>query len=577
MPGAASADPRQRYARGWDALGDRVLRGQSFSGRERNCAFLNTHGARFATVSAVSGFDFADDARAIGLTDWDQDGDVDLWLANRTAPRLRLLRNDATNPGRSVVLRLKGTTANRDAIGARIEVRARNGAQVLPPLVRGLRAGEGFLGQNSKDVVVGLGDATAIDGVVVRWPGGVAETFGGIVPGGRYRLVQGRGQPEALPPRARVALAVATEPVPVASSRGRVFLAVPTPAPPLSYTDLDGKAVTTLQAATGAEPPLVLAEKPGRALLVHLFATWCGPCAAEMQVLGLADASLRAAGVDVLALSVDAAAIGDDAPPAAEAKATVAAVRTFLAAKGFAGMAGQADAQAVKIVEETWRAVVKTRQPLPLPSSLLVDKDGLLAAVYQGPVDLAQLRADVAALGLDTAGRRLHAAMGPGRWLGEQPPPPVRELTFTYMRAGLTEATERVLAWAVAHDPKDAVARSNLAIQYVRAGREAEAETQLREAARLDPENGEIRNNFANRLARRGDYVAAVAEYRAAVARLPKNAAILHGLGSALGNLGQVEEAIGHFAEAVRLDPALHQARRDLEQARAILAGRGKR
>ena len=46
--------------------------GRSFSSHERNCCFLNMGGERFATVSAVSGFDFPDDGRAIALVDWDQ-------------------------------------------------------------------------------------------------------------------------------------------------------------------------------------------------------------------------------------------------------------------------------------------------------------------------------------------------------------------------------------------------------------------------------------------------------------------------------------------------------------------------
>src|SRR5262245_66393159 len=98
--------------------------GRSWSGRERNCFFLNTGGTRFANVSAVSGFDFPDDARAAALSDWDGDGDLDVWVSNRNAPRLRLLRNGATG-SHYIALRLvgDGATTHRDAIGARVEVR----------------------------------------------------------------------------------------------------------------------------------------------------------------------------------------------------------------------------------------------------------------------------------------------------------------------------------------------------------------------------------------------------------------------------------------------------------------------
>ena len=44
--------------------------GHSFSGHERNCAFLNCHPSspRFANVSAVTGFDFPDDGRAAAFS-----------------------------------------------------------------------------------------------------------------------------------------------------------------------------------------------------------------------------------------------------------------------------------------------------------------------------------------------------------------------------------------------------------------------------------------------------------------------------------------------------------------------------
>ena len=84
------------------------MEGRSFSGRERNCCFLNTGGKRFATVSAISGFDFIDDGRGIAVTDWDSDGDLDMWISNRNAPRLRLMRNDLVTPNHFLRMRLVG-------------------------------------------------------------------------------------------------------------------------------------------------------------------------------------------------------------------------------------------------------------------------------------------------------------------------------------------------------------------------------------------------------------------------------------------------------------------------------------
>ena len=85
---------QQAYLHNWNALSEMIRRGMSFSGRERNRCFLNLRQGEFADVSAASGLDLVDDARGTALVDWDQDGDLDIWLSNRTSPSVRLMRNN---------------------------------------------------------------------------------------------------------------------------------------------------------------------------------------------------------------------------------------------------------------------------------------------------------------------------------------------------------------------------------------------------------------------------------------------------------------------------------------------------
>ena len=122
------------------------------SGRERNCAFLNTGEGQFATISGLSGFDFPDDARALALMDWDADGRMDFWVSNRTAPRLRFMKNDLKGTGQWLQIGLEGRGL-LDPYGARVEVTVTSGAK----LISSLRAGEGFLGQSSRWLHFGLG------------------------------------------------------------------------------------------------------------------------------------------------------------------------------------------------------------------------------------------------------------------------------------------------------------------------------------------------------------------------------------------------------------------------------------
>ena len=64
-----------------------------------------------------------------------------------------------------------------------------------------MRAGEGFLSQNSKRLHFGFGPDERISGVKVTWPDGQEEQFDTVELGGHYHLVQGSGKAVAIGPR----------------------------------------------------------------------------------------------------------------------------------------------------------------------------------------------------------------------------------------------------------------------------------------------------------------------------------------------------------------------------------------
>ena len=125
-----SSQSTLRYQQGWRALNRLLHEDRSFSGRERKCLFLNCRANsdgslnRFADASSATGFDLLDDGRGIAVCDWDFDGDLDLWMTNRTAPRVRFLRNLGKTSNHFLAVKLEGDgkAVNRDAIGARIEL-----------------------------------------------------------------------------------------------------------------------------------------------------------------------------------------------------------------------------------------------------------------------------------------------------------------------------------------------------------------------------------------------------------------------------------------------------------------------
>jgi enediyne biosynthesis protein E4 len=73
---------------------------------------------------------------------------------------------------RSTKITLRGVQSNREGIGARL-VAVSNGRQ----LVRELFPNNGFMGQNAAHVHFGLGNATKLDQLTIRWPSGAVQEF----------------------------------------------------------------------------------------------------------------------------------------------------------------------------------------------------------------------------------------------------------------------------------------------------------------------------------------------------------------------------------------------------------------
>ena len=335
--------------------------GRAFSGYERHHCFLNTRDGRFSDVSAVSGVDYPEDGRGVARCDWDLDGDLDLWISHRTGPQVRFLRNEGQSAKQMMALRLEGTTCNRDAIGARVEVVET--AAVESPMIRTLRAGEGFLAQSSKWLHFGLSSTGAPAKARVWWPGGEVEVFEGLSAGVRYLLRQGTGVSQPWSGPSSDASPVARNP-PMPGERNLISV-YQLPLPRLEYRDYSG--------ATRE-----IAEFRGRPLLLNLWAGWCAPCAKELAEITSQAEVLRAAGVQVVALSVDGLA-------AESSTSEQNAPEQLLKRLRFPFEAGSATHQLVSKLQLFNDVLFDSHRPLPVPTSLLVDERGWLVAIAKGP------------------------------------------------------------------------------------------------------------------------------------------------------------------------------------------------
>ncbi|MEZ5975827.1 MAG: CRTAC1 family protein [Planctomycetota bacterium] len=160
---------------------------------EPNHLFRGTGGTQFEEVpgGGVAGNPIAT-SRGAAFGDIDNDGDIDIVIANRDTPT-SLLINEAPRQGSWIGFEVKGSK-NNHVPGSRVEVRFGDQKRF-----RMAEPAYSYLSSNDPRAHFGLGrdgegkDVAKVDEVIVRWPGGNEESFGAMDAGHYHVLIQGRG------------------------------------------------------------------------------------------------------------------------------------------------------------------------------------------------------------------------------------------------------------------------------------------------------------------------------------------------------------------------------------------------
>jgi hypothetical protein len=138
--------------------------------------FQNEGDGKFRDISLELGDYFNRElvGRGACIGDYDNDGDLDIFIVNLN-DHCSFLRNNKGNLNNWILIKLTGTSSNRDGIGARIKITYEGKTQIAQK-----KSTTGYLSHNDPRIHFGLGKAEKIERIDIIWPSGKTQTLENI-------------------------------------------------------------------------------------------------------------------------------------------------------------------------------------------------------------------------------------------------------------------------------------------------------------------------------------------------------------------------------------------------------------
>ncbi|MEN3327058.1 MAG: enediyne biosynthesis protein [Acidobacteriota bacterium] len=150
----------------------------------------NNRDSTFSEVSADFGAVLTENrvSRGVAFGDIDNDGDVDLLIADLDGPP-QLLRNDGANANNSILIKAIGVKSNRSGIGARVTVVSGDLTQTDQ-----VRSGDSYISQSDLRLHFGLEKRSKVDSIQVRWPSGTIDKVSNVGVNRIITIKEGQGK-----------------------------------------------------------------------------------------------------------------------------------------------------------------------------------------------------------------------------------------------------------------------------------------------------------------------------------------------------------------------------------------------